>query len=77
MDEVPVKSVVIDGVKYISVRRPTESETDISCRRCAFYGKNVSGPRSLLCQSPEHHDLCDFCTDMLKQGWHTWFVPCF
>ena len=75
MDEVPVKSVVIDGVKYISVRRPTESETDISCRRCAFYGKKANGV--LLCQSRDHHDLCDFCTDMLKQGWHTWFIPCF
>ena len=75
MTEVPVKSVVIDGVKYISVRRPLAQETDISCRRCALHNMKVGGVK--LCVSPEHHDICDFCTDMLRQGWHVWFIPAY
>lgn len=67
------KRVVIDGIRYVSRRRATATETDISCVRCAFHAKNVNGARTLLCQSAEHHDLCDFCTDMLREGWHTWF----
>ena len=66
-----VKSVIIDGVRYVSKRRPTDTDDDISCQRCAFHGKRLCN--TLLCQSPEHHDLCDFCVEMLKRGWHTWF----
>ena len=69
------KVVVIDGVRYISVRRSTDAEDDISCRRCAFHNMKVGGVK--LCVSPEHHDIVDFCVDMLRRDWHCWFIPCF
>ena len=68
-----IKAVIIDGVKYVSKRRSTDTDDDISCSRCALR-KVIQG--RMLCQSPEHHDLCDFCVEMLKRGWHTWFEKC-
>ena len=67
------KIVVIDGVRYESKRRSTDAETNISCERCAFYKKTIKGTHTLICQSAEHHDMIEFCADMLKKGWHTWF----
>ena len=67
------KTVVINGVRYISRRRSVAQESDVGCRRCAFYAKKVG--HTLLCQSPMHHDLCDFCVAMLRKDWHVWFEP--